>query len=92
MLRNGKAVLTTDKITEHGEYRFVNFRPSRVAFYSSMKLWFSRFFLCSFSSVTTSAAPPPALQHLYLRRFYVLFNLQRPAEMLERGVREYITK
>lgn len=26
----------------------------------------------------------------YLRRFYVLFNLQRPAEMLERGVRQYI--
>ncbi len=35
---------------------------------------------------------PPVIQPVYpyLRRFYVLFNLQRPAEMLERGVREYI--
>ena len=44
--------------------------------------------------------PPPLVHHVvqpvsafpYLRRFYVLFNLQRPAEMLKHGVRDFIVK
>eukprot|EP01040_Poterioochromonas_malhamensis_P006895 gene6895-7435_t len=37
-----------------------------------------------------SQAPLPPAPLPFLRRFYVLFNLKRPAEMLERGVRDYI--
>ena len=37
---------------------------------------------------------PPAVQppHPFVRRFYVLFNLQGPVDMLNHGVREFIVE
>jgi hypothetical protein len=48
----------------------------------------SLFLLFIVPAIAQAPLPPAPLP--YLRRFYVLSSLKRPAEMLERGVRDYI--